>query len=310
MTNTRRRRVRPWLNLALAAFVAVSIVVICARGSPPLPPLGPALNPGTGVWTAAADAELPQNGTIHIPGLVGHASITFEKNGTAHIQADNDHDVFLLTGYLHARFRLFQMDLERRQGEGLLSQVVGSPALGLDRFELKIGILRTAREEWRTLSRPSRAALQAYARGVNDRMAEDRDNHTLPFLFHFLSYTPQPWTPVDTLVVQGDITQTLDLDDMPLNYAVLARRLGYARTMRWFPVLPPNQQRPYDPGPYKHPAAASVPAQQVTAASASAAAVLQRQMAALGVLHTLSNSNNWAISGAKSASGKPMMAGD
>src|SRR5436309_880300 len=119
---SRLRRVR---SVALAAFVAIGLGTIAAVGSSPLPPIGPAFNPGTGIWTSAADAQLPKNQTLHVPGLRGSASVTFERGGEAHVRADNDHDLFLATGYLHARFRLFQMDVQRRQGEGLLSQIVG-----------------------------------------------------------------------------------------------------------------------------------------------------------------------------------------
>ena len=61
---------------------------------------------------------------------------------------------------------------------------------------------------------------------------------------------PAPWTPVDSLVIQGDLTQELDFTTTPLDYALLERSLGAARTMAWFPVLPANTQTPYDPGPY------------------------------------------------------------
>ena len=63
---------------------------------------------------------------------------------------------------------------------------------------------------------------------------------------------PADWTPVDSLVVQGDLTEELDFTTTPLDYALLERSLGAKRTMAWFPVLPPNQQNPYDPGPYRN----------------------------------------------------------
>src|SRR5690349_17643884 len=114
------------VNLLAALLVMTGLLYLAASGAGPLPPLGPAFNPGTGVWTAAADARLPTAGTLRLAGLDRAASVTFERNGTAHVNAATDHDLFFALGYLHARFRLLQMDLLRRQGEGLLSQVVGA----------------------------------------------------------------------------------------------------------------------------------------------------------------------------------------
>ena len=112
--------------------------------------------------------------------------------------------------------------------------------------------LRTAQREWAELpaSDQSRAALEAYAQGVNDRIAEAESRHQLPAMFTLLGYQPRPWTPIDSLIVKGDMTQTLNFTDTPLVMALLSKTLGPDLTSEWFPVLPPNQQSPYDPGPY------------------------------------------------------------
>src|SRR5260370_12721664 len=108
-----------------------------------------------------------------------------------------------------ARFSLFQMDLLRRQGEGRLSEVVGKAALDSDRFELQLGLLRTAQVEWTAASRRSRDAGTAYAQGVNDRISEAETNHQLPAMFALLGYQPKPWTPVDSLIANAATPQTL-----------------------------------------------------------------------------------------------------
>jgi Penicillin amidase len=110
------RRVRSALN-AIAALIATAAVLYAAFfGAGPLPALGPAFNPVTGAWTMAADASISSE-TLHLAGLDQPARVTFESDGTAHIVAQTDHDLFLATGYVHARFRLFQMDVLRRQGD-------------------------------------------------------------------------------------------------------------------------------------------------------------------------------------------------
>ncbi|MGZ3382268.1 MAG: penicillin acylase family protein, partial [Isosphaeraceae bacterium] len=219
---TRRRIGRPrpsgrTVNAVAALVVAAAVLYAAFFGAGPLPALGPTFNPLTGAWTMAAAAKLG-NETLHLAGLQQPVSVSLESDGTAHIVAQTDHDLYLATGYVHARFRLFQMDLMRRQGEGRLSQVIGKAALDSDRFELQLGLLRTAELEWSQLTSndPSRDALTAYAEGVNDRISEAESNHQLDVMFTLLGYEPAPWTPIDTLIVKGDMTQTLNFTDTPL----------------------------------------------------------------------------------------------
>jgi penicillin G amidase len=302
------------INLIVALLVTAALVDVAARGAGPLPALGPALVPGTGIWTAAADAQQPTHTTLHLAGLQAPVQVVFEKNGNAHIRASNDHDLFLAMGYVHARYRLLQMDLERRQGEGLLSQIVGSQALASDRFELRLGLIRTARANLAAVDATSRSVLTAYAQGVNDRITWDRAHQTLPLLFHLLGYEPAPWTPLDTFVIQGDVAQTLDFTKEPLDYAVLTHSLGYQRAMQWFGVLPPNAQHPYDSGPYGKRQHLSPLTSQLAPPKADQQVVSQllNSLDSLpaGAVHQGSNSNNWAVNGPKTASGKALMAGD
>lgn len=317
------------LHAAAAVVVTGGLLYAGARGVGPLPPLGNAFNPGTGVWTMAANSQLPHTETLAMNGLSKPVQVSFDAQGTAYIHAKTNRDLFIAMGYLHATFRLFQMDLLRRQGEGLLSQVVGKKAIASDTFEDQLGLQRTAEAEWKGMSRtdPARIALNDYTIGVNDVITQDEASGQLPALFKLLGYQPKKWTPIDSLVVQGDMTQTLDFTTGPLEYALLVKSLGYTKTMDWFPVLPQDTQQPYDLGPYRKESPApiesqpsSVPAKvkqttpqiQVTQAETKAVTRLTQVIDALpaDAIHHGSNSNNWAVDGTKTASGLPMLAGD
>jgi penicillin amidase len=316
---TRRRIGRPRptrraVNAVAALVVSAAVLYAAFIGAGPLPALGPAFNPTTGAWTMAAAAHL-SNQTLHLAGLQQPVRVSLEADGTAHIVAQTDHDLFLTTGYVHARFRLFQMDLMRRQGEGRLSEVVGKAAVDSDTFELQLGLLRTAQLEWSQLPAddPSRLAAVAYAQGVNDRISEAESTHQLDAMFALLGYQPKPWTPVDSLVVKGDMTQTLNFTDTPLVIAQLDKSLGADLASEWFPILPPNRQSPYDPGPYSSPTRAPIETmRQVTGAEAATASDLYQRLAALpaGLVATGGASNNWAVAGTKSTSGGALLAGD
>src|SRR5690349_17028946 len=303
-----------FINLGAAFIVSIALLYVAFFGAGPLPALGPAFNPQTGAWTMAADAASNGTQTLQLGGLEHPAKVVLEADGTAHISAASDHDLFLATGYVHAKFRLFQMDLLRRQGAGRLSEVLGSAALDSDRFELQLGLLRTAQKEWAQLDAndASRQAIVAYTQGVNDRIAEAERTHQLPAMFTLLGYEPQPWTPIDSLLVKGDMTQTLNFTDTPLVMALLDHSLGPDLTSEWFPTLPPNPQAPYDPGPYpaRTTPASIEPMRAVSNDEASAAATLYDSLSALpaGLIATGGASNNWAVSGAHSSSGGALMA--
>ncbi|QQE77502.1 penicillin acylase family protein [Alicyclobacillus sp. SO9] len=348
-----RQRKGMWrgINTGLAVVISAGLLLLGAKGAGPIPAVAAVLNPGTGIWTSAGNANPPKTETIAIKGLNKPVKIRFDKSGRAYIQAQTNHDLFLATGYLHAKFRLFQMDLMRRQGEGRLSQVIGPKALPSDKFELQLGLIRTAKAEWQQMSSdsPAKKALLAYAAGVNDVIKSDENQGKLPVMFKMLGYQPKLWKPVDSLVIQGDMTQTLDFTTGPLEYALLEESLGAKKTMNWFPVLPKDVQHPYDVGPYHVDSPApmvkeSLPSSVVSSSTAtqagtSDAAVLisaarnggrgsgsranqNAQAKAVkqliqtinqlpaAAIHHGSNSNNWAVDGTKTASGSAMMAGD
>jgi penicillin G amidase len=243
-------------NIIAAVCASVVLLGVLGFGYRTIPALGPALDPGRGVWTSAAGGEPVRPETLILTGLQQPVTVSFTGQGVASISAASDHDLFLALGYVHARFRLSEMDEERRLAEGRLAQLAGPSDLASDKFELQLGLLRTAEQEWAQMPKasPAAQALIAYAQGVNDDIAQVRASGQWPATFSLPGVYPGPWTPVDSLVIQGDLTQELDFTTTPLDYALLVRSLGAARTMDWFPVIAKNAQTPYDPGPYGKPA--------------------------------------------------------
>src|SRR5580658_8539589 len=251
----RRRRSRALgraVNILAAVAVSAVLLGVLGFGYGGIPALGPALDPGRGVWTSAAGGEPVRSQTLSLPGLQQPVTVTFTADGVASIDAATDHDMSLALGYVHASFRLTEMDEERRLGEGRLAQLAGASDLTSDKFELQLGLLRTAQLEWAQMPKDGMAAqaLIAYAQGVNDDIAQVRASGQWPATFTLAGVYPAAWPPVDSLVIQGVLTQELDFTSTPLDYALLERSLGAARTMAWFPVIAPNAQTPYDPGPY------------------------------------------------------------
>jgi penicillin G amidase len=322
----------------IALCVSGAVLGLLAFGYGPMPALGRALDPGRGAWASAAGGVPVRSQTLTLAGLAHPVSVVFTSHGVPSIRAAGQDDAFLALGYLHARFRLTEMDLERRLGEGRIAQLAGPSAVPSDEFELRLGLLRTAQREWAAMPRssPAARALLAYSRGVNDYLAQVRADGQWPSVFALAGVYPRDWTPVDSLVLQGILTQELDFTTTPLDYALLERSLGRARTMAWFPVLPPRPvpQSPYDPGPYRYRGLVPIAPQASTAAPASqpaattgagpatesgggagaavAAASVLSEMNGLpaGLVHRAPDSNAWAVNGGAVAGGVAMLAGD
>ena len=308
------------LRAVLLLAVAVLVTVVLSIPLGPLPPLLPLLNPGQGVWSVAGQAVPASGDSLQLPGLRHQVTVTWSKGGVPHVFAANDHDLFFMQGYLEASNRLFQMDAMRREGEGTLAAVLGKTALKNDEQFLSYGLLvgaqRTLRAMQRTAAgRQALAVLDAYSAGVNLLIEQDEAGHKLPLLFNLLGYRPKPWTPLDSLVVQEDMQQDLSLNLTALDMAVLVQRFGPALANSLLPLLPPNAQHPYDPGPYASPSAAPLPPVAVGTAIAKASAaiagrVLDTPTLYAGAFQGLEMSNNWVVGGQLTASGKPLLAGD
>ncbi len=322
-----------------AAGVSAVLLGVLGFGYGTIPALGPALDPARGAWTSAAGGQPVTSQALRLPGLTAPVTVSFTKQGLASISAGSDHDLFLALGYVHAKFRLSEMDLERRLGEGRLAQLGGPSDLSSDKFELRLGLGRTAQAEWARTSGLARAALLAYAQGVNDDIAQVRAAGDWPAVFTLTGAYPGPWTPVDSLVIQGVLTQQLDYTTGALDYAILERALGAARTADWFPVLPKNAQTPYDTGPYVREPLTAVPPDLASSAPAGspaavtdardsiraaptrsddnkgvsvAAAQLLAQLSQLPArsVHHYPDSNAWAANGPAVAGANAVLGGD
>jgi penicillin amidase len=111
------------------------------------------------------------------------------------VEAASITDAYLAQGYLHARDRFWQMDLNRRVARGELAQLLGSRALSIDRLTRRIGFTAGAERSAGALSREEAAVVDAYARGVNAYLRR----HRRPLEHLLLLARPRPWHTLDTL---------------------------------------------------------------------------------------------------------------
>jgi len=183
-----------------------------------------------------------------LPQIERPAAITRDVDGLPHVNAQNEHDLFFLQGWIHAQDRLFQMDLNRRQPSGTLAELLGPPALSSDVELRTLGLRRAAEATLPVLSERTRDALQAYADGVNAWVAR----HPLPLEYLGLEITTfEPWTPVDSVVIGKVIAFGLSFDldigltETLLTYQAAGQVAGFDGAALFFEDL--FRSAPFDP---------------------------------------------------------------
>jgi penicillin amidase len=137
------------------------------------------------------------NLVLRIPGLSAPVDITIDGNGVPRIRAANERDAATALGFIHARDRMFQMELMRRAASGRLSELVGPSALPIDKQMRVFGLARLAEADVAAQSPETRALLEAYAAGVNAWISSRGRLSAIEFLYFG---TPEPWRPADSLL--------------------------------------------------------------------------------------------------------------
>ena len=239
-----------------------------------------------------------RDGEIVMSHLQAPVSVRYDERGVPHIRAEHEADMYRALGYVHAQDRLFQMETLRRLARGELAEVMGPRLIETDKLFRSLRIREhaaayVARQDKNT---PTWQALQAYLDGINQFQA----SHPRPMEFDALGIPKRPFTAEDTLSVGGYLAYS---------FAAAFRTeplLTYVRD-----ELGPGYLEVFDLNWHQQGVLDARPA--LTGADWNSLDQLARL--SLGALHNaglpqFEGSNAWAISGSRTASGKPILAGD
>ncbi len=238
-----------------------------------------------------------RSGTVPLTGLRAHVSVHYDDRGVPHIQAENEADMYRALGYVHAQDRLFQMEMMRRLAKGELAEILGPKLRDTDKLFRTLG-LRAHAEKYVTamdMNTPASRALLAYLDGINQFQA----GHQAPMEFDILRIPKRPFTPQDTIAVSGYLAYSFAAafrtepvmthirDKLGLEYLKVFDVDWHAEG-----VVTPLALNAQDWDGLNH-----------------LARVSQEAMDAAGI-PLMEGSNAWAIAGRRTASGKPLLAGD
>lgn len=243
-------------------------------------------------WQEETLTRVPKQNGSHQAAVHGVVRIDRDKWGIPHVSANDDHDLFFGFGYAMAQDRLFQLDYLRRKGMGHLSEILGEDGLESDIGARILGIQGIAEVEWEKAPDETRRLLSSFSDGVNSLINETRD--ILPIEFDLLDYSPEPWSPVDCLVIEGEFRAYLTVR-LPIIFTPeLGKRvLGDGTLYDAFLQGEADDESILTAGSYP------------TGPSPTG-----RVGTTIGDPDDGLGSNNWVVAGSRTISGKPMVASD
>jgi penicillin amidase len=280
---------------------------------------------------SGARAALPQlDGDAHLAGLSAPVTVRRDGHGVPHIEAANVDDLFVAQGYVTAQDRLWQMDMYRRNANGELAEVLGPSLVKHDTAQRVLGFRKAAEHIYAGLSGDDRRHLDDYARGVNLFITQHQD--ALPAEFRLLFYKPKPWQGVDSISIGTMMIDMLDTHwDVKLERERIAAKLNNPKLVdELYPVgswrdRPPTGEVIDLTQPQPAPPTTNDEDDDNTTARTGRQGIGNREQGTgadadlSGLRATLglpdcdgcaAGSNNWVISGAHTASGKPLLSND
>ncbi|MCB0838172.1 MAG: penicillin acylase family protein [Bacteroidetes bacterium] len=303
----------PWVKflLSLLSTGALLVTLMIPLGSVTFS-FGNFFNPFSGFWQNAEPVNEGANQELDLPGLEGEASVVFDDRRVPHIFAENQKDLAYVQGYVTAQDRLWQMEFQIYAASGRLTELIGAGAenrvLDMDRTARRKGITFAAEravEEFKKYPEV-KDFVEAYIEGVNDyiRQLKPKD---YPIEYKILNYQPEEWTAQKSALLMKYMANTLATRAKDIEHTnalilfgqktfdILYPEYSYAED----PIVPADTRYNYrlaNPRPL-------VPLDYHPDSLMLSPALMDKPDRNIG-------SNNWAISGAKSTTGKPILAND
>ncbi|MDQ2783437.1 MAG: penicillin acylase family protein [Chloroflexota bacterium] len=259
---------------------------------------------GAGVIVGAAALRRLQRSrgdferVIALPGPAEPIEIARDLRGIPHIRANSIADLMFGLGYATAEDRLWHLDILHRAAFGRLAAIVGTQALDVDKFMLTLGIRRASEAEAARLTGETKMALDRYAAGVNAYIKQK--GSLLGAEFVAGRYAPLAWDAAASMGVLKIMGWTLDGF---IEKLLLRDRISDAIGEQWASLLF-NEDRSRTAG---DPVVSSA---AYAAFRAQLNTVNETLTRVAGITSTIPGSNNWAVSGAHTATGKPLLAND
>ncbi len=300
-----------YISLLVSALITIVIVYVLNTRIGPAPALGDFLSPQHGFWQNAENINHNFNEVCSFPGLKGNVNVYLDERLVPHIAADHDEDAYFVQGYLHAKFRLWQMEFSTHAAAGRISEIIGEKAVQFDREQRRIGMVYAAENMLKEMNANpfTRMMVNQYTAGVNAYI-NTISKSNLPVEYKLLGYEPERWDNLKTALFIKQMTKTLAFIADDLAFTSLRKVFTDEQMDILFPQLQDSLE-PVIPKGTKF----EKPAIQPKAPAGSDRAYLQQTDSLISMEKQdqpsrNNGSNNWAVSGKKTKSGVPILCND
>ena len=294
-----------FFKLFLSLIVTVGLGIALNTKIKTVPPLGKFLSPASGFWRNAEPVGSREDEEVAVPGLQNPVKVTYDQFLVPHIFAQNDHDLYYTQGYITAANRLWQMELQTHFAGGRVSEIVGAIAIDVDRTSRRKGMVFAAeRAIEEMLNNPKmKVVVEAYAEGINQYISE-LSYEDYPIEYKLLDYAPEEWTPLKSGLLLKYMANDLNFRERDLQNTNGIKLFG----RELFDLLYPDHELPEDPivdkpGGWEFEAVTKDSIAREVVDETIARDLIESPNPDNG-------SNNWAISGSKSASGNTILSSD
>lgn len=269
-----------------------------------IPALGTFLDPQDGFWANAEWGDM-ENLDLELNGTIDEVRIFYDERRVPHIFAQNDHDLYFAQGFITAKDRLFQMEIQTYDAAGRLSEIVGESTLNRDLQMRRLGMKYAAELALEKVEKDSliMSVFRAYSDGVNayiNSLSADE----YPLEYKILGAKPEKWTPIKTAYLLKNMTYMLAGRSNDVRSSNTQAYFGAEYLEKFFnqkpalndPVIPPSRKWDFEADIPEKPSEKFIPS-------------ITKNISPYQP-HPNNGSNNWAVSGAKTKSGYPILAND
>lgn len=258
-----------------------------------------------GFWQNAESDMISSSKKISLKGAHDKIDILFDDKMIPHVFAQNDHDVYYAQGYVTAMHRLWQMDFQTRFAAGRISEVVGKKAIEVDRYQRRMGMVYGAENSLKGMMADPKAKemILAYTEGINAYI-RSLSKANLPVEYKILDFKPEDWTPVKCALLLKQMSAVLAMGSDEFYMTNILKKYGPEITKDLFPDYPFKESPIIPVGTKWDFKPLSIPPTPTGYTEMMTGDVRTKQKVE-GI-----GSNNWAVSGAKTESGSPILAND
>lgn len=295
-----------WIRFLFSSGVLVVLLVVYQNKTGAIPPLGRFFSPAEGFWAQAEPIRPEASTELSLKGLNKPGKVVYDDRLVPHIFAESEEDLFFLQGYVTAKHRLWQMDMQTRVAEGRLSEIVGHNLLQRDREMRRLGLKWGAKRSLALMMqhKQSRMILERYSQGVNAYISS-LSVSDLPLEYKLLDFKPEPWTPLKCVLLVKYMSNMLTGYETDFELTNMAKLYGLETLNQLFPEFPDSLDPVIPKG---------TTWQRNTPLHASRDSLLNSATGNLSMLLPRPEpgygSNNWALSGSRTANGKPILCND